>query len=150
MTELIIKVTSLWILEAREIVYKFFYIFGFLIRNFVVPNPFNSLQGQTIEINGLEFPIIPEIINILVEPILGVFTFIIVGLYYSRSSGKPIIGSILYLLFYCIHTAIIFVIFQLNRSTLLIILVITSYIFLLILIAVITSKIRKLLSGLSY
>lgn len=76
--------------------------------------------------------------------------FIIVGLYYSRSSGKPVIGSILYLIFYCIHTAIIFVIFQLNRSALLIILVITSYVFLHILIAIITSKIRKFLYDFSY
>ena len=52
-----------------------------------------------MEINGLEFPVIPEIINILVEPILGVFTFIIVGLYYDRSEKTPLKGSILYLFF---------------------------------------------------
>lgn len=137
-------------MEAIIIIYKIFYIFSFLIRNFVVPNPFESLRGQTIEINGVELPVIPEIINIFIEPILGGITYFVVGFYYSRSSGKPIIGSVLYLLFYCIHTAIIFVIFQLNRPALLIILVITSYVFLHILIAIITSKIRKFLYDFSY
>lgn len=139
-------------MEAIIIIYKIFYIFSFLIRNFVVPNPFESLRGQTIEINGVELTVIPEIINIFIEPILGGITYFVVGFYYSRSSGKPIIGSVLYLLFYCIHTAIIFVIFQLNRSAFLIIiiLVITSYVFLHILIAIITSKIRKILYDFSY
>ena len=137
-------------MEASEINYKFFYIFSFLVRNFIIPNPFDSLQGQTIEINGVELPVIPEIINIFIEPILGGITYFVVGFYYSRSSGKSIIGSVSYLLFYCIHTAIIFVIFQLNRSALLIILVITSYVFLHILIAIITSKIRKFLYDFSY
>ena len=137
-------------MEAIIIIYKVFYIFSFLIRNFVVPNPFESLRGQTIEINGVELTVIPEIINIFIEPILGGITYFVVGFYYSRSSGKPIIGSVLYLLFYCIHTAIIFVIFQLNRSAFLIILVITSYVFLHILIAIITSKIRKILYDFSY
>lgn len=69
------------------------------MRNLAIPNPFDNLQGQTIEIYGIEFPVIPEIINILVEPILGVFTFIIVGLYYDRSEKTPLKGSILYLFF---------------------------------------------------
>lgn len=131
-------------------IYEVFAIISAIVRNFLIPNPFDSLRCQTIEISGIELPVIPEIINILIEPILWRFTFIIVGLYYSRSSGKPVIGSILYLIFYCIHTAIIFVIFQLNRSALLIILVITSYVFLHILIAIITSKIRKFLYDFSY
>lgn len=137
-------------MEASEIIYKFFYIFSFLIRNFVIPNPFDCLQGRTIEINGVELPVIPEVINILIEPILGGITYFVVGFYYSRSSGKPVIGSILYLIFYCIHTALLFVIFQFNFSALSISLVIAFYVFLHILISVITSKIRKFLYGFSY
>lgn len=137
-------------MEASEIIYKFFYIFSFLIRNFVIPNPFDCLQGQTIEINGVELPVIPEVINILIEPILGGITYFVVGFYYSRSSGKPVIGSILYLIFYCIHTAFLFVIFYFNFSALSISLVIVFYVFLHILISVITSKIRKFLYDFSY
>lgn len=131
--------------EGEHIIYKIFYIFSFLIRNFVVPNPFDSLRGQTIEIGGIELPVIPEFINIFIEPILGGITYFVVGFYYSRSSGKPVIGSILYLIFYCIHTALLFVIFQFNFSALSISLVIAFYVFLHILIYVITSKIRKFL-----
>lgn len=115
-----------------------------------MPNPFESLRGQTIEINGVELPVIPEIINIFIEPILGGITYFVVGFYYSRSSEKPVIGSILYLIFYCIHTAFLFVIFQFNFSVLSISLVIVFYVFLHILISVITSKIRKLLYDFSY
>lgn len=137
-------------MEASEIIYKFFYIFSFLIRNFVIPNPFDCLQGQTIEINGVELPVIPEVINILIEPILGGITYFVVGFYYSRSSGKPVIGSILYLIFYCIHAALLFVIFHFNFSALSISLVIVFCVFLHILISVITSKIRKFLYDFSY
>ena len=120
------------------------------MRNLAIPNPFDNLQGQTIEIYGIEFPVIPKVINILVEPILGVFTFIIVGLYYDRSEKTPLKGSILYLFFYWIHVGLISVIVKFNFSALLIILVITSYVFLHILIAIITSKIRKFLYDFSY
>lgn len=131
-------------------IYKVFAFISFLVRNLAIPNPFDNLQGQTIEIYGIEFPVIPEVINILIEPILGGITYFVVGFYYSRSSGKPVIGSILYLIFYCIHTALLFVIFQFNFSALSISLVIAFYVFLHILISVITSKIRKFLYGFSY
>lgn len=131
-------------------IYKVFALISFLVRNLAIPNPFNSLQGQYIEINGLEFPVIPEIINILVEPILGVFTFIIVGLYYDRSEKTPLKGSILYLFFYWIHVGLISVIVKFNFSALSIFLVAVFYVILHILISVITSKIRKLLYDFSY
>lgn len=131
-------------------IYKVFAFISFLVRNLVIPNPFDSLRGQTIEIGGIELPVIPEIINFFIEPILGGITYFVVGFYYSRSSGKPVIGSILYLIFYCIHTVLLFVIFHFNFSALSISLVIVFCVFLHILIAVITSKIRKFLYDFSY
>lgn len=131
-------------------IYKVFALISFLVRSLATPNPFNSLQGQYMEINGLEFPVIPEIINILVEPILGVFTFIIVGLYYYRSEKTPLKGSILYLFFYWIHVGLISVIVKFNFSALSIFLVATFYVILHILIFVITSKLRKFLYDFSY
>lgn len=131
-------------------IYKVFAFISFLVRNLAIPNPFDNLQGQTIEIYGIEFPVIPEIINILVEPILGVFTFIIVGLYYDRSEKTPLKGSILYLFFYWIHVGLISVIVKFNFSALSIFLVATFYVILHILISVITSKLRKFLYDFSY
>lgn len=131
-------------------IYKVFAFISFLVRSYVMPNPFDCLQGRTIEINGVELPVIPEVINILIEPILGGITYFVVGFYYSRSSGKPVIGSILYLIFYCIHAALLFVIFHFNFSALSISLVIVFCVFLHILIAVITSKLRKCLYDFSY
>ena len=120
------------------------------MRNLAIPNPFVSLQGQTIEINGVELPVIPEVINILIEPILGVFTFIIVGLYYDRSEKTPLKGSVLYFIFYWIHVGFISVIVKFNFSALSIFLVAVFYVILHILISVIASKIRKLLYSFSY
>ena len=131
-------------------IYKVFAFISFLVRNLAIPNPFDSLQSQYIEINGLEFPVIPEIINILVEPILGVFTFIIVGLYYDRSEKTPLKGSVLYFIFYWIHVGFISVIVKFNFSALSIFLVAVFYVILHILISVITSKLRKCLYGFSY
>lgn len=51
-------------------IYEVFAIISAIVRNFLIPNPFDSLRGQTIEISGIELPVIPEIINILIEPIL--------------------------------------------------------------------------------
>lgn len=131
-------------------IYKVFVFISFLVRNLAIPNPFDNLQGQTIEIYGIEFPVIPKVINILVEPILGVFTFIIVGLYYDRSEKTPLKGSILYLFFYWIHVGLISVIVKFNFSALSIFLVATFYVILHILISVITSKLRKFLYDFSY
>ncbi len=131
-------------------IYKVFAFISFLVRNLAIPNPFDNLQGQTFEIYGIEFPVIPKVINILVEPILGVFTFIIVGLYYDRSEKTPLKGSILYLFFYWIHVGLISVIVKFNFSALSIFLVATFYVILHILISVITSKLRKFLYDFSY
>lgn len=131
-------------------IYKVFAFISFLVRNLAIPNPFDNLQGQTIEIYGIEFPVIPKVINILFESVMYVVTYIIVGFYYDRSERKPLKGSILYLFFYLIHTAFISVIVQFNFSTLSIILAILFYLVLHILFITIKNKIRKLKYGFSY
>lgn len=131
-------------------IYKVFAFISFLVRNLAIPNPFDNLQGQTIEIYGIEFPVIPKVINILFESVMYVVTYIIVGFYYDRSERKPLKGSILYLFFYLIHTAFISVIVQFNFSTLSIILAILFYLVLHILFITIKNKIRKFKYGFSY
>lgn len=128
------------------IIYNIFYIFSLLIRNFIVPNPFERLQGQTIGINGIEFPLIPEVINILIEPILGGFTFFVVGLYYKRVERKPLKGSILYLSFYLAHTFLISGLVYFKLSTISIIFAIIFYFIFHIMIYIITSRLSYDLS----
>ena len=134
----------------RIIIYNIFYIFSFLIRNFILPNPFERLQGQTIGIDGIEFSLNPVVINFLIGPILIGFTSFVVGFYYKRVERKPLKGSILYLFFYLIHAGLISVIVKFNFSALSITLVIIIYLLLHILIYIIRRKIGKLLCGLSY
>lgn len=131
----------------RIIIYNIFYIFSFLIRNFIVPNPFERLQGQTIVINGIEFSLNPEVINFLIGPILIGFTSFVVSFYYKRVERKPLKGSILYLSFYLAHTFLIYGLVYFKFSTISIIFAIIFYLIFHIMIYIITSR---LLYGLSY
>ena len=83
--------------------YQMVRFLSFFIRNFCSPNPFESLQEQTIVIQGIEIPLNPEIINYIAELALFPLTFTVVGLYYKKSDKKPVKGSLLYLLFYLFH-----------------------------------------------
>lgn len=78
------------------------------IRTFLLPNPFEVL-GETFSVTifGATFTMIPLFMNIIAAPILHIITYVVVGLYYSRGSD-PAKGSFLYLLFYCIHTGLLY------------------------------------------
>ncbi len=64
-------------------------IIGVLIRQFVLPNPFECFGDNAI------------IINLIAEPIIHSVAFALVGLVY-RSGEAPTLGSILYLITYCL------------------------------------------------
>lgn len=49
----------------------------------------------------------PEILNWIADPIIGTFTFCVVGLYYIKGS-KPALGSILYMFFYAVHIGLLY------------------------------------------
>ena len=55
-----------------------------------------------------EVPIMiqPEPLNWIAEPFAYCVTFGVVGMYYDKGSA-PTMGSFLYLLFYCIHTSLL-------------------------------------------
>lgn len=119
-------------------------------REFIIPNPFDCLNGKNIEIVGVDIPIIPEIIMILIDSVIVWLTYKVVGFYYSKSERKPAKGSLLFLLFYTIHILAIYVIANFNFSKLSIILTIIGYILFHILFVIIknvinntTSKIRS-------
>lgn len=87
--------------------YKLMAAISILIRQFCIPNPFEAL-GDGLIVNIGETPILipPGILNWVAEPLMYAVTFAVVGLYYDRGSA-PALGSFLYLLLYCVHTFIL-------------------------------------------
>lgn len=84
--------------------YKLMAVISILIRQFCIPNPFEAL-GDGLIVNVGKTPILiqPWILNGVAETFMYMVTFGVVGLYYE-SGEEPVVGSFLYLLFYCIHT----------------------------------------------
>lgn len=74
--------------------YSIFAIISLLMRNFVLPNPFECF-GDTA-----------WLINLIAEPIIHAVAFALVGLVYQRGEA-PAIGSILYLITYALLTGIL-------------------------------------------
>ena len=75
-------------------------LISYIVRNLLLPNPFESFGA-----NG-------EIYNILAEPIIHAVAFLITGMFYEKNSF-PALGSFLYLIFYC---AIIFALWLLGLA----------------------------------
>ncbi len=73
--------------------YKLFILISVVIRTFYLPNPF------------INFPY-GMLINIFIEPLLHIFTFSVVGLFYKRGE-LPFLGSFLYLFFYIVHIGLL-------------------------------------------
>ena len=60
---------------------------SFIVRSFLLPNPFECFGGNAF------------IINLFAEPVIQAIAFAIVGVFYNRGS-QPALGSIAYLLVY--------------------------------------------------
>lgn len=112
-----------------------------IVRNFILPNPFECLARQTIAIKGIDFPIIPELLNIIAEAPLGIFSFIVAGLFYRKNVDAAAKGSFLYLMFYCVNVFILQVLAKFSFSMLSIILCIIAYVILLVIVYTINDKI---------
>lgn len=83
--------------------YKLMTIISIFIRQFCIPNPFEALgDGLLVNMGGVQTMLPPELLNWVAEPFIHLITYAVVGLFYSRGSA-PEIGSFLYLMFYCIH-----------------------------------------------
>lgn len=92
-------------------VYNLIKIISILVRQFLLPNPFEPL-GETFSImlGGAPIVLSPLVLNWLAEPALHFITFLVVGIYYRKSMDTPALGSILYLVFYATHVGIIYII----------------------------------------
>lgn len=71
--------------------YKIIAIAGFLIRQFIIPNPFSAFGGWG------------ELYNFLASGVIATITYFTVGLFYEKGEA-PIIGSIMYLIAYSLYT----------------------------------------------
>ena len=87
-------------MKGKLTAYGIVSILGYIIRNAVLPNPFECFGA-----NG-------EIYNILAEPIIHAVAFWITGMFYEKNSF-PALGSFLYLIFYC---AVIFALWLLGLA----------------------------------
>lgn len=89
--------------------YKIIAALSVIIRTFYLPNPFEVL-GDTfpVTIGEATITMTPILMNYLTEPLLHIITFAIVGAYYSKGVDSPAKGSFLYLMFYCVHVGLIY------------------------------------------
>ena len=108
--------------------YKLIAAISILIRQFCIPNPFDALgEGLVVNIREASLLLPPEVLNWVAEPFMHMVTFVIVGLYYDRGSA-PALGSFLYLLFYCVHTFLLWLMSLAGFSTWAVVVIVALYI----------------------
>ena len=99
-----------------------------LVRQFVIPNPFEALgDGITIMIGEAPLLLTPEILNWIADPIIAAITFGVVGLYYIKGS-EPALGSILYMVFYAVHIGLLYLMLSVYPIVWLMVLIGLAYI----------------------
>ena len=124
-------------------IYKILSTAFWFIRQFCMSNPFEVLgDGIIATIGGSEILLTPDLLNWIAGAILPAFTFLIVGMYYI-SGSCPAAGSILYMVFFCIHTFILYLMSWAYPSIFLIVLILIAYIALHVAINVISNKLRS-------
>lgn len=108
--------------------YKVIATSSILIRQFCIPNPFEAL-GDGLVVNLGQTPVLlaPVVLNWIAEPFMYAVTFAVVGLYYDRGSA-PALGSFLYLLFYCIHTFLLWLMSLTGFATWAVVLIVAIYV----------------------
>ena len=108
--------------------YKLIVAISILIRQFYLPNPFEALgDGLIVNIGETSILLPPGVLNWVAEPFMHMVTFVIVGLYYDRGSA-PALGSFLYLLFYCVHTFLLWLMSLAGFDTWAVVLIIVTYV----------------------
>lgn len=103
-------------------------LLSIIIRNFILPNPFESHEYGIL-------------INLAFEPILWIITYFIVSLFYEKGT-TPALGSFLYLFFYCVHVGLIYICGQFNFNYIAIGVIAGLYIAVLTLVSHLVSNLR--------
>ena len=109
--------------------YKLIAFISVLMRQFVLPNPFDPL-GETfnVTIKSFTIPLTPAVANWIAEPFMHLITFIVTRIYYKPNFQDSSVGSLLYLVFYIIHIAILLLMSAAKFSLWAVILLIALYI----------------------
>ena len=97
------------------------------IRTFYLPNPFEVFGDIEIPFMGTAIAIPPIVLNFLAAPILHVITYGVVGLYYTRHKNSPAFGSFLYLVFFCVHVGLLYLMAQLGFAVWAVALILAGY-----------------------
>lgn len=114
-----------------------------LIRQYMLPNPFDKLPVlPSIDYLGISLQIPPFFMMLFAEPFIYIITFAVVGIYYRKGIDHPAKGSFLYLLFYCVHILALSIMAQFQFTTMAIVLVISGYIACQIGVATLANKIQ--------
>ncbi|MEN6325859.1 MAG: hypothetical protein ABFD18_06600 [Syntrophomonas sp.] len=123
--------------------YKFIAIISILVRQFAIPNPFEALDSlPTVTIGGVEIILPPIFLNAIAGVVLVPITFTVVGLFYERGLA-PAWGSFLFLLFYCVHTALLYLMSIAGFVTWVVVLIIVVYVALLIGVPVLCNRLSR-------
>lgn len=114
-----------------------------VIRQFFMPNPFEVLgEGITVTIGDAPILLTPDRLNWIAGLFLPAITFAIVGWYY-RSGSFPVLGSVLYMIFFCLHTFILYLMSWAYPSIFLIVLIGIVYIGLHVGIEILRRKLHE-------
>ena len=99
-----------------------------LVRQFCLSNPFEAL-GDGLVVNLGDGPILlsPVLLNWIAEPVMHGATYAIVGMFYDRGD-EPVVGSFLYLFFYCMHTFMVWLMSLAGFATWAVILILVLYV----------------------
>ena len=110
------------------------------IRQFFIPNPFEVLDdGIPVMINDVPLLLTPDVLNSIAGLVLPAFTYIVVRLFYQRGSA-PAVGSILYMILFCVNTGILYLMSFAYPSIWLIMLIGIIYLGLLIKVRILINK----------
>lgn len=75
-------------MKNKLTLYGIISLVGYIVRNAVLPNPFEGAVENAV------------LVNLIAEPIIHAVAFLITGIFYKKKS-LPWWGSLLYLIFYC-------------------------------------------------
>ena len=122
--------------------YKIIAALSILIRNFCLPNPFELIGNIEIPFQGTVIAIPPIVINFMIEPILHAITFGVVSLYYTRHKNSPAWGSFLYLVFYCAHVGLLYLMAMMKFALWAVLAVLVAYMLCHMVINAVRHKLR--------
>ena len=85
-------------MKGKITAYGIISLIGYIVRNLLLPNPFECFEGKAFWI------------NFIAELVIHLIAFLITRLFYEKGSF-PALGSLLYLVFYC---AVVFALWLLS------------------------------------